>query len=58
MTIVQLDDFSIELSQPFMDRPDVIVIASSDGRRTILGDGMDPFTVNEYPQLDQPEPNE
>ncbi len=52
MTIVQLDDFRIELSQPLKDRPDVIVITASDGRRAILGDGQDLFTVDEYRQID------
>ncbi len=51
MTIVQLDDFRIELSQPLKDRPDVVLITASDGRRTILGDGMDPFTAAEYRKL-------
>jgi len=53
MTIVQLDDFRIELSQPLKDRPDVIVIVTSDGRRAILGDGQDLFTVDEYRQIDR-----
>ena len=53
MTIVQLDDCSIELTQPLKDRPDVVVIAASDGRRTILGDGQDPFTTDEYRQIAQ-----
>jgi hypothetical protein len=53
MTIVQLDDFRIELSQPLKDRPDVIVITASDGRRAILGDGQDLFTVDEYRQIDR-----
>ena len=53
MTIVQLDDFRIELTQPLKDRPDVVVIAASDGRRTILGDGQDPFTTDEYRQIAQ-----
>ena len=52
MTIVQLDNFRVELSQPLADRPDVILIATSDGRRTILGDGHDPFTADEYRQFD------
>jgi len=51
MTIVQLDDCSIELTQPLKDRPDVVVIAASDGRRTILGDGQYPFSVDEYRKL-------
>ncbi len=53
MTIVQLDDFRIELSQPLKDRPDVIVITASDGRRAILGDGQDLFTADEYRQIDR-----
>ena len=53
MTIVQLDDFRIELSQPLKDRPDVIVITASDGRRAILGDGQDLFTVDEYRQIER-----
>ncbi len=54
MTIVQLDDFRIELSQPLKDRPDVIVITASDGRRAILGDGQDLFTADEFRQIDRP----
>ena len=53
MTIVQLDDFRIELSQPLKDRPDVIVITASDGRRAILGDGQDLFTADEFRQIDR-----
>ena len=50
-TVVKLDDISIEPSQPLTHRPDVIVIAASDGRKTILGDGQDPFTTDEYRQI-------
>ena len=50
-TAVQLDKFSVELSQPLKHRPDVIVIATSDGRRSVIGDGQDLFTVDEYRQL-------
>ena len=53
MTTIQFGDFHIELSQPLKDRPDVIVITASDGRRTILGDGIDPFTADEYRQIAQ-----
>ena len=53
MTIVQLDDFRIELTQPLKDRPDVIVVATSDGRRCVLGDGQDDFTTNEYRQINR-----
>lgn len=52
MTAVQLDNVRVELSQPLKDRPDVIVIATSDGRRAILGDDHDPFSVDEYRQID------
>ncbi len=52
-TAVQLDKFSVELSQPLKDRPDVIVIATSDGRRSVIGDGQDLFTVEEYRQFDR-----
>ena len=52
MTAVQLDNVRVELSQPLKDRPDVILIATSDGRRAILGDGHDPFSVDEYQQID------
>ena len=54
MTIVQLENFSISLSQPLEHRPDVVVIAASDGRKTILGDGT-VFTIDEYRQIDHPE---
>ena len=50
MTIVQLNDFRIELTQPLKDRPDVIVVATSDGRRCVLGD-QDPFSADEFRQL-------
>ncbi len=52
-TAVQLDNVLVELSQPFKHRPDVIVIATSDGRRTVIGDGQDPFTADEYRQIDR-----
>ena len=50
---VQLDNVFVELSQPFRHRPDVIVIATSDGRRSVIGDGQDPFTAEEYRQIDR-----
>ena len=50
---VHFENFDVELSQPLKHRPDVIVIASSDGRKTILGDGQDPFTADEYLQIDR-----
>lgn len=52
MTTVQLENFRVELSQPLEDRPDVLLIATSDGRRTILGDGYDPFSADEHRQID------
>ena len=52
-TVVQLDNYRVELSQPLKNRPDVIVITASDGRRAILGDGQDLFTVDEYRQIDR-----
>ncbi len=48
---VQFDDLQVDLSQPLKDRPDVIVIATSDGRCTVIGDGLDPFTADEYRQF-------
>ena len=51
-TAVQLDNVFVELSQPFRHRPNVIVIATSDGRRSVIGDGQDPFTADEYRQID------
>ena len=48
---VHFENFDVELSQPLKHRPDVIVIASSDGRKTILGDGEGFLTVDEYRQL-------
>ena len=53
MTSVQLDNFRVELSQPLKHRPDVIVIATSDGRRSVIGDGQDLFTVDEYRQIER-----
>ena len=52
-TAVQLDRFSVELSQPLKHRPDVLVIATSDGRRSIIGDGQDLFTADEYRQIER-----
>ncbi len=52
-TAVQLDNFHVELSQPLKHRPDVIVIVTSDGRRAVIGDGQDLFTVDEYRQIDR-----
>ncbi len=49
---VQLDNVFVELSQPLRHRPNVIVIATSDGRRSVIGDGQDPFTADEYRQID------
>ncbi len=53
MTSVQLDNCRVELSQPLKQRPDVIVIVTSDGRRSIIGDGQDLFTVDEYRQIER-----
>ena len=52
-TAVQLDRFSVELSQPLKHRPDVIVIVTSDGRRSVIGDGQDLFTADEYRQIER-----
>ncbi len=52
MTSVQLGNCRVELSQPLQHRPDVIVIATTDGRRSIIGDGQDLFTDDEYRQMD------
>ncbi len=53
MTSVQLDNCRVELSQPLKQRPDVIVIVTSDGRRSIIGDGQDLFTADEYRQIER-----
>ena len=53
MTSVQLDNCSVELSQPLKDRPDVILIVTGDGRRSVIGDGQDLFTTDEYRQIDR-----
>ena len=50
---VQLDNVFVELSQPLKNRPAVIVIATSDGRRSVIGDGQDLFTADEYRQIDR-----
>ena len=52
-TAVQLDHLRVELSQPLKHRPNVIVIVTSDGRRSIIGDGPDLFTVDEHRQIDR-----
>ena len=52
-TAVQLDDTRVELSQPLKHRPDVILVTTSDGRRAILGDGQDPFSIDEYRQFSE-----
>ena len=52
-TAVQLDNCSVELSQPLKHRPNVIVIATSDGRRSVIGDGQDLFTTDEYRQIER-----
>ena len=52
-TAVQLDNCRVELSQPLKHRPNVIVIATSDGRRSVIGDGQDLFTADEYRQIDR-----
>ncbi len=53
MTSVQLDNFRVELSQPLVHRPNVLVITTSDGRRSIMGDGQDLFTAEEYRQIER-----
>lgn len=50
---IHFENFDVELSQPLKDRPDVIVITATDGRVAILGDAQDPFTVDEYRQIDR-----
>ncbi len=47
---VHFENFAVELSQPLKDRPDVVVVATSDGRRCVLGD-QDPFSVEEFRQI-------
>lgn len=49
---VHFENFDVELSQPLNDRPDVVLITTSDGRRTVIGDGQDLFTIDEYRQMD------
>ncbi len=50
---VHFENFDVELSQPLDDRQDVILITTSDGRRTVLGDGSDPFSIDEHRQIDR-----
>ncbi len=50
---VHFDNFDVELSQPLADRQDVILITTSDGRRSVIGDGQDLFTVDEYQQIER-----
>lgn len=58
MTTVKFDNFAIELSQPLAERPDVVLIVASDGRRTILGDAWDPFSADEHRQIDSQRRND
>ncbi len=53
MQTVHFDNFDVELSQPLDDRQNVILITTSDGRRTVIGDGQDLFTIDEYRQIDR-----
>ena len=50
---VHFDNFDVELSQPLDDRQNVILITTSDGRRSVIGDGQDLFTTDEYRQIDR-----
>jgi len=50
---VHFENFDVELSQPLNDRPDVVLITTTDGRRTILGDGHEPFSTDEYRLMDR-----
>ena len=36
---VQLKNCAVELSQPVKGRPGIIVVATSDGRKAVIGDG-------------------
>lgn len=53
MQTVKFDNFSLELSQPLPDRPEVVLIVASDGRQTILGEVWDPFSDEEHRQIDR-----
>ena len=50
---VHFENFDVELSQPLDDRQNVILITTSDGRRSILGDGYEPFSTDEYCQFSE-----
>ena len=50
---VHFENFDVELSQPLKHRPDVIVIVTSDGRRSVIGDGQDLFTADEFWQINR-----
>ena len=58
MQAVHFVNFDVELSQPLEDRPDVVLITTTDGRCTILGDGQDLFTADEYQQMDSQPPRQ
>jgi hypothetical protein len=55
---VQLDSITVEVSQPLADRPGVVLIVADDGRRSVLGDGRDPFTPTERRQFETASPQE
>jgi hypothetical protein len=52
MVVQLLENLSVELSQPIQNRPELIVVTTSDGRCAILGDGREPFTADEYREMD------
>lgn len=47
---VQLKGMTVRLSQPLADRPDVLVVETGDGRRSIIGD-RHPFTAEDFERL-------
>jgi hypothetical protein len=42
MKVTLSGGLEIDLSQPLPDRPRVVLVEAKDGRRAVLGDGLDP----------------
>jgi len=51
---VHFDNFDVELSQPLDDRQNVVLITTSDGRRSVIGDGPYLSSVLVMPLADVP----
>lgn len=46
MQTIRLGNRRLFVSRPFQDRPELILIVTDDGRRAVLGDGPEPFALD------------